>query len=40
MADETSPKVQGRRVYLYRAIERSGALTDVMPSETREMVAA
>jgi putative transposase len=38
--DETYLKVQGRWVYLYRAIERSGALVDVMLSETRDMAAA
>jgi putative transposase len=29
-----------RRVYLYRAIDRAGALVDVMLSETRDMAAA
>src|SRR6201994_4729418 len=38
--DETYLKVQGRWVYLYRAIDRSGALVDVMLSETRDMAAA
>ena len=38
--DETYLKVQGRRVYLYRAIDRSGALVDVMFSEHRDMAAA
>jgi len=32
-------KVQGRWVYLYRALDRSGALVDVMLSETRDMAA-
>ena len=38
--DETYLKIQGRWVYLYRAIDRSGALVDVMLSETRDMAAA
>ena len=38
--DETYLKVQGRWVYLYRAIDRSGALVEVMLSETRDMAAA
>ena len=38
--DETYLKVRGRWVYLYRAIDRSGALVDVMLSETRDMAAA
>src|ERR1700761_1935326 len=38
--DETYLKVQGRWVYLYRAIDRSGVLVDVMVSETRDMAAA
>jgi putative transposase len=38
--DETYVKVQGRWCYLYRAIETSGALVDVMLSETRDMAAA
>ena len=38
--DETYLKVQGRWVYLYHAIDRSGALVDVMLSETRDMAAA
>jgi putative transposase len=38
--DETYVKVQGRRCYLYRAIDRSGALVDVMFSEHRDMAAA
>jgi transposase-like protein len=33
-------KVQGRWCYLYRAIDRSGALVDVRLSETRDMEAA
>src|SRR3954464_992106 len=32
--------LQGLWVYLYRAIDRSGALVDVMLSETRDMKAA
>ncbi|MBS0161027.1 MAG: IS6 family transposase [Nitrospira sp.] len=38
--DETYLKVQGRWVYLYRAIDRAGALVDVMLSATRDMKAA
>ncbi len=38
--DETYIKVHGRWCYLYRAISRSGALVDVMPSEKRDMAAA
>jgi putative transposase len=38
--DETYIKVQGRWCYLYRAIDRSGALVDVRLSETRDMEAA
>jgi putative transposase len=38
--DETYVKVQGRWCYLYRAIDTSGALVDVMLSETRDMAAA
>ena len=38
--DETSIKVRGRWRYLYRAIDRSGALVDVMFSEHRDMAAA
>ena len=37
--DETYIKVQGRWCYLYRAIDRSGALVDVMFSEHRDMAA-
>ena len=33
-------KVQGRWCYLYRAIDRSGALVDVLFSEHRDMAAA
>ena len=33
-------KVDGRWCYLYRAIDRSGALVDVMLSEHRDMAAA
>jgi hypothetical protein len=38
--DETYIKVNGRWCYLYRAIDRTGALVDVMLSETRGMAAA
>jgi putative transposase len=38
--DETYIKVHGQWRYLYRAIDRSGALVDVMFSEHRDMVAA
>ena len=38
--DETSIKVSGRWCYLYRAIDRSGALADVRLSEKRDMAAA
>jgi len=38
--DETYLKVNGRWCYLYRAIDRSGALVDVMFSEHRDMAAA
>ena len=38
--DETYIKVGGRWRYLYRAIDRSGALVDVMFSEMRDMKAA
>src|SRR5215212_7913489 len=38
--DEIYLKVQGRWCYLYRAIDRSGALVDVMFSEHRDMAAA
>ena len=38
--DETYLKVQGRWCYLYRAIDRSGALVDVLFSEQRDMAAA
>jgi putative transposase len=40
LVDETYLKVQSRWVYLYRAIDRSGDLVDVMLSETRDMKAA
>lgn len=38
--DETYLKVGGHWRYLYRAIDHSGALVDVMFSETRDMAAA
>jgi putative transposase len=38
--DETYLKIQGRWIYLYRAIDRAGALVDVRLSETRDMAAA
>src|SRR5580700_3271630 len=38
--DETYIKVSGRWCYLYRAVDRTGALVDVMLSETRDMAAA
>src|SRR4051794_10758801 len=38
--DETYIKVDGHWRYLYRAIDRSGALVDVMFSERRDMAAA
>jgi putative transposase len=38
--DETYIKVHGQWRYLYRAIDRSGALVDVMFSEHRDMSAA
>jgi transposase-like protein len=38
--DETYLKVHGRWCYLYRAIDRSGALVDVLFSEHRDMAAA
>jgi transposase-like protein len=38
--DETYIKVHGRWRYLYRAIDRSGGLVDVMFSEYRDMAAA
>jgi putative transposase len=38
--DETYIKVHGHWRYLYRAIDRSGALVDVMFSERRDMAAA
>src|SRR6204780_3112937 len=38
--DETYIKVTGRWCYLYRAIDRSGALVDVRLSEQRDMAAA
>ena len=39
-ADGIYLKVQGRWCYLYRAIDRSGALVDVRFSERRDMAAA
>jgi putative transposase len=38
--DETYLKVDGRWCYLYRAVDRSGALVDVLLSEHRDMAAA
>ena len=38
--DETYIKVHGRWCYLYRAIDRNGALVDVLFSEHRDMAAA
>ena len=38
--DETYIKVQGQWRYLYRAIDRDGALVDVMLSEHRDLAAA
>ena len=38
--DETYLKVHGRWCYLYRAIDRTGALVDVMFSKHRDMAAA
>ena len=38
--DETYMQVRGRRRYLYRAIDRDGALVDVRLSEHRELAAA
>ncbi len=38
--DETDLKVDGRWCYVYRAIDRSGALVDVLFSEHRDMAAA
>ena len=38
--DETYLKVRGRWCYLYRAIDRNGALVDIMLSEHRDMTAA
>ena len=38
--DETYIKVDGRWCYLYRAIDRSGTLVDVLFSEHRDMAAA
>jgi putative transposase len=38
--DEADIKVPGRWRHIYRAIDRSGALVDVMFSEHRDMAAA
>src|SRR5277367_2921547 len=38
--DETYIKVHGQWRYLYRAIDRDGALVDVMLSERRDLAAA
>src|ERR671932_613045 len=38
--DETYLKVHGRWCYLYRAIDRTGTLVDVLFSEHRDMAAA
>ena len=38
--DETYIKVQGRWCYIYRAIDSTGALVDVLFSEQRDMAAA
>ena len=38
--DETYIKVDGRWCYLYRAIDRTGTLVDVLFSEHRDMKAA
>src|SRR3954447_20604925 len=38
--DETYIKVQGRWCYVYRAIDSTGALVDVLFSEHRDMAAA
>ena len=40
MSDETYIKVDGQWRYLYRAIDSSGALVDVLFSERRDMAAA
>ena len=40
VVDETYIKVHGHWRYLYRAIDRNGALVDVMFSEHRDMAAA
>jgi putative transposase len=39
-ADETYIKVRGKWVYLYRAIDSSGELVDMMLSERRDLAAA
>jgi putative transposase len=38
--DETYVRVQGRRQYLYRAIDRAGNQVDVRPSDARDLTAA
>jgi putative transposase len=38
--DETYIRVSGRWWYLYRAIDRTGALVDVIVSESHDMAAA
>jgi putative transposase len=38
--DETYIKVRGRWCYLYRAVDRDGALVDVMLSQRRDLAAA
>ena len=38
--DETFVRVHGQWKYLYRAIDRDGALVDVMLSEHRNLAAA
>jgi transposase-like protein len=37
--DETSVKVAGRGVYLYRAIDQEGQVIDVLLSEERDLAA-
>ena len=38
--DETYVKVKGRWGYLYRAIDRDGALVEALLSERRDLAAA